>query len=82
MQFSFALLESSEGGKHGDLCNFDGLLGIEELSVQMLKILFDIHDMARNEVVTTCLSKCYLLSSVFSPPLLLIFFWQAPLMLI
>ncbi|KAF2289157.1 hypothetical protein GH714_029162 [Hevea brasiliensis] len=54
VQFSFALLESLEGGNQGDLCNFGGLLGVEELSVQILKNLFEIHDMARNEIIEQC----------------------------
>ncbi|EEF45561.1 conserved hypothetical protein [Ricinus communis] len=54
VQFSFVLLESLEGGNHRDLCNFNGLLGVEALSVQMLKTLFEVHDMARNEIIEQC----------------------------
>lgn len=52
LEFSFLLLESMEGGNHKDPCNSSGLLGIEELAIQMLKALFEAHDMARNEVST------------------------------
>ena len=53
MQFGFVLLESLEGGNHEDPCSYNGLLGLEALSIQMLKTLFEVHDMARNEVVST-----------------------------
>lgn len=52
LEFSFLLLESMEGGNQKDPCNSSGLLGIEELAIQMLKALFEAHDMARNEVST------------------------------
>lgn len=53
LQFSFVLLESLEEGNHKELCNLSGLLGIEELAIQMLKAIFVAHDMARNEVYTS-----------------------------
>ena len=49
MQFGFVLLESLEGRNDGDPCSYNGLLGLEVLSIQML----EVHDMARNEVVST-----------------------------
>lgn len=52
LEFSFLLLESMEGGNHEEAGNSSGLLGIEELAIQMLKALFEAHDMARNEVST------------------------------
>ncbi|BBG93163.1 hypothetical protein Prudu_001092, partial [Prunus dulcis] len=48
------LRASMEGGNHKDPCNSSGLLGIEELAVQMLKALFEAHDMARNEIIEQC----------------------------
>lgn len=50
VQFAFVLLELVEGANYKELCNSNGLLGIEDLGIQMLKILFAVHDMARNEV--------------------------------
>lgn len=47
VQFGFMLLESVE-----EHCNSNDLLGIEELGLQILKTLFEVHDMARNEVGT------------------------------
>lgn len=53
VQFGFVLLESVEERSSKELWNPNGLLGIEDLGIQMLKILFEVHDMARNEVGTT-----------------------------
>ncbi|XP_050217194.1 uncharacterized protein LOC126668035 [Mercurialis annua] len=61
VQFSFVLLESSEARNNGDICNFSGLMGAEALSIQMLKTLFEVHDMARNEIIEQC--KFRILSS-------------------
>ncbi|CAI0467309.1 unnamed protein product [Linum tenue] len=52
--FSFVLLESSEEGSFGDPSDSDGLLGIKELSIRMLMTLFEVHDMARNEIIDQC----------------------------
>ncbi|KAJ4843074.1 hypothetical protein Tsubulata_042019 [Turnera subulata] len=52
MQLSFVLLESSQEGNHGEVSS--PILGIEELGVQMLKTLFEVHDMARNEIIEQC----------------------------
>ncbi|CAL8991407.1 unnamed protein product [Prunus brigantina] len=54
LEFSFSLLESVEGGNHKEPCNSSGLLGIEELAIQMLKAVFEAHDMARNEIIEQC----------------------------
>lgn len=53
VQFGFILLESVGEINCKELCSSDGLLGIEELGIQMLKTLFEVHDMARNEVCLT-----------------------------
>lgn len=53
VQFGFVLLESVEERSSKELWNSSGLLGIEDLGIQMLKVLFEVHDMARNEVGTT-----------------------------
>lgn len=44
------LLESTEEGNHKEICKYDGLMGSQELGAQVLKCLFEVHDMARNEV--------------------------------
>ncbi|PRQ39249.1 putative fanconi anemia group I protein [Rosa chinensis] len=54
LQFAFVLLESVEEGNHKELCNLSGLVGIEELAIQMLKAIFVAHDMARNEIIEQC----------------------------
>ncbi|KAJ9181895.1 hypothetical protein P3X46_005941 [Hevea brasiliensis] len=74
VQFSFALLESLEGGNQGDLCNFGGLLGVEELSVQILKNLFEIHDMARNEIIEQCKLRVLSLKPEQSIPVIRLLF--------
>ncbi|XWS14102.1 hypothetical protein CRYUN_Cryun36dG0094200 [Craigia yunnanensis] len=51
LQFGFILLESVGEVNFKELCNSHGLLGIEELGIQMLKTLFEVHDMARNEII-------------------------------
>ncbi|CAN6468746.1 unnamed protein product [Victoria cruziana] len=51
VQLGFLLLESdghTEEGKNGEL------LGVEGLGIQTLKTLFELHDMARNEVIEQC----------------------------
>ncbi|KAL6193735.1 hypothetical protein ACLB2K_034819 [Fragaria x ananassa] len=54
LQFAFVLLESVEEGNYKELCNLSGVLGIEELAIQMLKAIFVAHDMARNEIIEQC----------------------------
>ncbi|XP_039020727.1 Fanconi anemia group I protein [Hibiscus syriacus] len=51
LQFGFILLESVEEANCKVLSVSDGLLGIEDLGIQMLKTLFEVHDMARNEII-------------------------------
>lgn len=60
VRFGFVLLESMEEGSHKELCKCDGLMGSQELGTQMLKCLFEVHDMARNEVSIKCSSERYL----------------------
>lgn len=50
VQLGFILLESVENGNQKAFYNSNGLLGTEDLSIQMLKFLFEVHGMARNEV--------------------------------
>lgn len=50
MQLGFGLLEGVEDGNQKENAKSDGLMGTEELGAQVLKCLFEVHDMARNEV--------------------------------
>ena len=50
VQLGFILLESAEDRNQKAFYKSNGLMGTEELGIQMLKSLFDVHDMARNEV--------------------------------
>ncbi|KAA8548947.1 hypothetical protein F0562_000631 [Nyssa sinensis] len=61
VQFGFVLLESVEEGNCKELFKSDGLMGAEELGIQMLKTLFEVHEMARNEIIEQC--KFRILSS-------------------
>ncbi|XP_057484822.1 uncharacterized protein LOC130771247 [Actinidia eriantha] len=54
VQFGFILLESVEGGSSKELGKSHDLMGIEELGSQMLKTLFEVHEMARNEIIEQC----------------------------
>ncbi|KAJ4968206.1 hypothetical protein NE237_014907 [Protea cynaroides] len=53
VQFGFVLVESVEEGKREECVN-DCLMGTVELGIQMLKTLFEVHDMARNEIIEQC----------------------------
>ena len=50
VQFGFILLESVEGGSSKEFGKSIDLMGIEELGSQMLRTLFEVHEMERNEV--------------------------------
>jgi len=50
----FALLESFEAGKMAFAAhsvNFEGLVGSKELGIQVLQTAFEVHEMARNEII-------------------------------
>ncbi|KAI3756589.1 hypothetical protein L1987_56411 [Smallanthus sonchifolius] len=53
VQLGFVLLESVEEMSHQELGN-TGLIGSQELGIQMLKSLFEVHDMTRNEIIEQC----------------------------
>ncbi|KAI3689494.1 hypothetical protein L2E82_47453 [Cichorium intybus] len=53
VQLGFLLLESMEEMSYKELGN-TGLMGSQELGIQMLKSLFEVHDMARNEIIEQC----------------------------
>ncbi|KAL5541884.1 hypothetical protein UlMin_009594 [Ulmus minor] len=54
VQFSFVLLELVEEANCKELSHSNGLLGMEDLATQMLKTLFEVHEMARNEIIEQC----------------------------
>ncbi|XP_024961417.1 Fanconi anemia group I protein [Cynara cardunculus var. scolymus] len=53
VQLGFVLLESVEEINLKELEN-TGLVGSQELGIQMLQSLFEVHDMARNEIIEQC----------------------------
>ncbi|XP_068658858.1 uncharacterized protein [Aristolochia californica] len=61
VQFGFALLESLERRNSEEFGKSDELMGNEELGVQILKTLFEDHDMARKEIIEQC--KFHILSA-------------------
>ncbi|EYU43968.1 hypothetical protein MIMGU_mgv1a020892mg [Erythranthe guttata] len=60
VQFGFGLLEGVEEGTQKEVSKSDGLMGTEELGAQVLKCLFEVHDMSRNEIIEQ--SKLHVLS--------------------
>lgn len=50
VQLGFLLLEGVEEGSYKEFDKLDGILGPEELGTEVLRSLFEVHDMARNEV--------------------------------
>jgi fanconi anemia group I protein len=50
VQLGFILLESVDSDSNGEDYPNNGTMGIQELGIQMLKSLFEIHVMARTEV--------------------------------
>ncbi|KAL1806687.1 hypothetical protein ACET3Z_029755 [Daucus carota] len=54
VRFGFVLLESLDEGSQKGLCKSHGLMGSQKLGMQMLKCLFEVHDMARNEIIEQC----------------------------
>ncbi|KAK9288581.1 hypothetical protein L1049_017040 [Liquidambar formosana] len=70
VQLAFVLLESVEEGNHKEVYNSDVIMGIEELGVQMLKTLFEVHDMARNEIIEQCKFRILSLKPEQSMPII------------
>ncbi|KAL0376430.1 UNVERIFIED_CONTAM: Fanconi anemia group I protein [Sesamum calycinum] len=54
VQLGFGLLEGVEEGIQKEISKSDGLMGMEELGMQVLKCLFEVHDMSRNEIIEQC----------------------------
>ncbi|KAL0457426.1 UNVERIFIED_CONTAM: Fanconi anemia group I protein [Sesamum latifolium] len=54
VQLGFGLLEGVEEGNQKEISKSDGLMGTEELGMQVLKCLFEVHDMSRNEIIEQC----------------------------
>ncbi|GFQ03410.1 fanconi anemia group i protein [Phtheirospermum japonicum] len=53
VQLGFVLL-GVEDGTPKEIAKSDGLMGPEELGAQVLKCLFEVHDMSRNEIIEQC----------------------------
>ncbi|KAL7144432.1 hypothetical protein ABFS83_07G012200 [Erythranthe nasuta] len=60
VQLGFGFLEGVEEGTQKEISKSDGLMGTEELGAQVLKCLFEVHDMSRNEIIEQ--SKLHVLS--------------------
>ncbi|VFQ94694.1 unnamed protein product [Cuscuta campestris] len=54
VQLGFLMLEGVEEGSHKDFNKLDGIMGPEELGTAMLRSIFEVHDMARNEIIEQC----------------------------
>ncbi|CAA6662037.1 unnamed protein product [Spirodela intermedia] len=54
VQLGFILLESVDGKSCGRSDDSGERMGAEELGIQILKTIFEVHDMARNEIVEQC----------------------------
>ncbi|CAM8915143.1 unnamed protein product [Rhodiola kirilowii] len=63
----FTLLETVDEGSQKTA---DGVIGLEELCIQMLNTLFEVHDMARNEVIDQCKFRILSLKPDKSMPIL------------
>ncbi|KAB2065095.1 hypothetical protein ES319_A09G067000v1 [Gossypium barbadense] len=70
LQFGFILLESVGEVNCKELGNSNGLLGIQELGIQMLKTLFEVHDIARNEIIEQIKFRILSLKPELSRPIL------------
>ncbi|KAJ9699622.1 hypothetical protein PVL29_005473 [Vitis rotundifolia] len=70
VQLGFMLLESAEDRNQKAFYNSNGLMGAEELGIQMLKSLFDVHDMARNEIIEQCKFRILSLKPEQSMPII------------
>uniref|UniRef100_A0A0E0D0A1 Fanconi anemia group I protein n=1 Tax=Oryza meridionalis TaxID=40149 RepID=A0A0E0D0A1_9ORYZ len=54
VQVGFLLLESSDSDRKEEVGSNEGVMSTEEVGVNMLKSLFDIHGMARTEIIEQC----------------------------
>ncbi|XP_038709644.1 Fanconi anemia group I protein [Tripterygium wilfordii] len=70
VQFGFILLESVEEGNCGETLHSNGLLGIEEIGIQIVKNLFEVHDMVRNEIIEQCKFRILSLKPEQSKPVI------------
>ncbi|KAF3779325.1 Fanconi anemia group I protein [Nymphaea thermarum] len=67
VELGFLLLESAG---RSDETKDDELLGVEGLGIQTLKTLFDVHDIARNEVIEQCKFRILSLKPQQSVPII------------
>uniref|UniRef100_A0ACD5XKG5 Uncharacterized protein n=1 Tax=Avena sativa TaxID=4498 RepID=A0ACD5XKG5_AVESA len=54
VQVGFLLLEASDGDRGEEDGSGEGVMSTGEIGVNMLKSLFDIHEMARTEIIEQC----------------------------
>lgn len=54
VQVAFRLLEVSEGDQGEEAGLGEGVMSTEEIGINMLKSLFEVHEMARTEIIEQC----------------------------
>ncbi|KAF0913605.1 hypothetical protein E2562_023716 [Oryza meyeriana var. granulata] len=54
VQVGFLLLEASDNDRREECGSHEGVLSTEEVGVNMLKSMFEIHGMARTEIIEQC----------------------------
>lgn len=59
VQLGFGLLDGVEEGVQKEISKSDSLMGTEELGTQVLKCLFEVHGMSRNEVSGSWIGSFY-----------------------
>jgi hypothetical protein len=59
VQVGFLLLEVLDGDRTGEAGLGEGVMNTEEIGINMLKSLFEIHEMARTKVCSKALCPCF-----------------------
>ncbi|KAL0918554.1 hypothetical protein M5K25_010568 [Dendrobium thyrsiflorum] len=70
LQFGFIMLDSVDGKNCEGSGTSNGLMGCEELGIQMLKTLFDVHEMTRNQMIEQCKFRILSLNHQKSSPVI------------
>lgn len=70
LQFGFIMLESVDGKNCEASGTSNGLMDCEELGIQILKTLFEVHEMARNQVIEQCKFRILSLKHQKSSPVI------------
>ncbi|KAI0510346.1 hypothetical protein KFK09_010947 [Dendrobium nobile] len=70
LQFGFIMLDSVDGKNCEGSGISNGLMSCEELGIQMLKTLFDVHEMTRNQMIEQCKFRILSLNHQKSSPVI------------